>query len=163
MKTIIFLAVHESGSSREAVRAAERLGFYIVVLTDQPWQRERRNEYPDIHQMILCNLRNIGELRDHIRNLLQKGLEISSIISFIDPHCYTASLLAEEFGVGCFSSQAIINMQDKILSRKIMEPLFFFPTGDHLSATIYYYRIFNADKPAVTVLPKVKGSGGSYS
>ena len=60
MKTIVFLGTQKSGSSREAVRAAERLGFYTVVLTDQPRQRKQRSEYPDIHLMILCDLGNIG-------------------------------------------------------------------------------------------------------
>lgn len=165
MKTIIFLGTHKSGSSREAVRAAERLGFYTVVLTDQPGQREQRIQYPDVHLMKLCDLGNMDEIRNHIRNLMIKGLEISSIISFIDPYCYTASLLAEEFNVGCFSTQAIGNMQDKILSRQIMAPLPYAPSFAVLPNNILYSaipRIFKGNFPFIIKSPNSTGSKDVY-
>ncbi len=91
--------------------------------------------------MKYCDLENVDELRVHIRNLLLKGLEISLIISFIDPHCYTAALLDKEFGLGLFSAEAIGNMLDKILSRKIVEPLNFAPSFAILRENISYSAI----------------------
>lgn len=111
--------------------------------------------------MKLCNLENIDELRVHIRNLLLKGLEISLIISFIDPHCYTASLLDKEFGLGSFSPEAIGNMLDKILSRKIVEPLNFAPSFAILRENLSYASIpetFKGNFPFILKYPNSMGS-----
>lgn len=120
MKTIIFLGTHKSGSSREALKAAEQLGYYTVLYTERPNFLENRTSFPDVHLMQLCDLNNLEEIKQNIRRLLLNGIEICAIVSFIETYCHTASLVAEEFGVNRFSTQAIITMQDKILSRQIL-------------------------------------------
>jgi len=120
MKTIVFLGAYKSGSSREALKAAERLGYYTVLYTDRLNFLEIRTSFPDVHLMQLCDLNNIEEIKNDIRRLLSTGLEICAIVSFIEPYCHTACLLAEEFGVNRFSTHAIYTMQDKILSRQIL-------------------------------------------
>ncbi len=120
MKTIIFLGTNKSGSSREALRAAERLGYYTVLYTDRPNFLEKRTTFPDVHLMQLCDLNNMEEIKNDIRRLLSNGIVICAIVSFIEPYCHSACLLAEEFGVNRFSTQAINTMQDKILSRQVL-------------------------------------------
>jgi Biotin carboxylase len=120
MKTIIFLGTHKSGSSREALKAAARLGYYTVLYTNQPNFLENRIFFPDVHLMHLCDLNNLEEIKRNIRHLILKGIKISAIVSFIEPYCYTACLIAELFGVNRFSTQAINTMLDKILSRQIL-------------------------------------------
>lgn len=120
MKTIIFIGTYKSGSSREALRAAEQLGYYTVLYTDRHKFLENRTLFPDVHQMQLCDLNNLEEMKQDIRRRLLTGIEICAIVSFIEPYCHTACLLAEEFGVNRFSTQAINTMQDKILSRKVL-------------------------------------------
>lgn len=120
MKTIIFVGTHKSGSSREALRAAERLGYYTVLYTDRPNFLQNRATFPDVHLMQLCDLANLEEIKNDIRRLQTNGIVIRAIVSFIEPYCYSACLLAEEFGVNRFSTQAINTMQDKILSRQIL-------------------------------------------
>ena len=120
MKTIIFVGTHKSGSSREALRAAERLGYYTVLYTDRPNFLQNRASFPDVHLMQLCDLNNLEEIKNDIRRLQTNGIVICAIVSFIEPYCYSACLLAEEFGVNRFSMQAINTMQDKILSRQIL-------------------------------------------
>lgn len=120
MKTIVFLGTQKSGSSREAIRAAEKLGYYTVLFTDQSNLLEKRTELPDVHLMQFCNLNNIEELKNNIKRLQIRALDISAIVSFIDPHCYTACLLAEEFGLNHLSTQAISSMLNKINSRQIV-------------------------------------------
>ena len=120
MKTIIFLGTHKSGSSREALRAADRLGYYTVLYTDRPNFLEQRTTFPEAHLMQLCDLNNLEELKNDITHLLSTGILICAIVSFIEPYCHTACLLAEEFEVNHFSTQAINTMQDKILSRKVL-------------------------------------------
>jgi len=161
MKTIIFVGTQKSGSSREAIRAAENMGFYTVVFADQPRQKEQRTEYPDVHLLILCDLNNIDELRNQIRNLIIRGLEISAIISFTDPHCYMASLLAEEFCEGRFSTQAIGNMEDKIKSRKIISSLPFSPSFAVLSENLSHSSIPDMFKGKFPFIIKSPNSTGS--
>ena len=56
MKTIIFIGGNKSGSSREAIKAAGKLGFFTVLLTDREIFLENRLDFPDVHQMILMEL-----------------------------------------------------------------------------------------------------------
>ena len=51
MRTIIFIGLNKSGSSREAVKAANELGYYTVVFTNQEKQIQQRSEYKDVHQL----------------------------------------------------------------------------------------------------------------
>lgn len=120
MKTIVFIGTQKSGSSREAIKAAEGLGYYTVLFTNRKSFLIKRDEFHDVHLMKLCDFQNIVELKNHINELILKGHKISAIISFVDPHCYTASLLAEEFGVNHFSTQAIANMLNKIFSKQAL-------------------------------------------
>jgi len=70
--------------------------------------------------MQFCDLNNLEEIKLDVRRLILNGIEICAIVSFIEPYCHTACILAEEFGVNHFSTQAIQAMQDKILSRQIL-------------------------------------------
>jgi biotin carboxylase len=133
MKTIVFIGTQKSGSSREAIKAADRLGYYTVLLTDRANFVEKRSSFPDVHLMQLCNLNNIDETKEIIVQLQFKGLDIMSIIGFTDPHCYTACLLCEEFGLNCFSTKAIGNMLNKIDSRKILSNSSYIPYFDVFS------------------------------
>ncbi|WML43451.1 ATP-grasp domain-containing protein [Neobacillus sp. PS3-40] len=128
MKTIIFIGVNKSGSSREAVKAAEQLGYYTVVFTDSEKQIKQRKEYPDIHQLILLDTINIEDLKEQIRTLQHKGNEITAITSFIDQHVYTASILADEFCRNCLSTDTIFIMENKEEQRKFFINEAFTPT-----------------------------------
>lgn len=120
MKTIIFIGTNKSGSSYEAIKYAESLNYYTVLLTNNKKFIEKRIEFPNVHLMKLCNISNINQIRDAINQLIDNNLDICAIVSFIDPYCYTASLLAEEYGLKHFSSDAILTMQDKIKSREVL-------------------------------------------
>lgn len=120
MKTIVFIGTQKSGSSREAIRAAERMGYYTVLLTDKIAHLEKRTEFPDVHLMQLCDINNIDEIRKVLSQLILKAIEIKAVVSFVDPYCHTASILAEDLGILNFSSEAIGRMQNKFLSRQIL-------------------------------------------
>jgi len=53
MKTIIFIGLNKSGSSREAVKAANELGYYTVVLTDKEKQIQQKEYFPTFYQQTL--------------------------------------------------------------------------------------------------------------
>jgi biotin carboxylase len=166
MKTIIFLGTHKSGSSREALKAAVRLGYYTVLYTNQPKFLENRTSFQDVHLMYLCDLNNLEEIKLNIRRLILNGIEICAIVSFIEPYCYTACLIAESFGVNRFSTQAIKIMLDKILSRQILSksrynPKFTVLAEKDLSLSSLPLKI-KESYPFILKLPHSQGSKDVY-
>lgn len=121
LKTIIFIGTNKSGSSREATRAAEKLGYFTVLFTNNEKQLQQRKAYPDIHKMILIDTSNIEDMKDEIFNLTKTGLEITSIVSFVDPFVHIASILCDEFCVNYTSSTAIEMMEDKEKTRNFLK------------------------------------------
>ncbi|WP_338470849.1 ATP-grasp domain-containing protein [Niallia sp. XMNu-256] len=118
MRTIIFLHTMKSGSSREAIRAAEKLGYFTVLFTDNEKLLTQRTEFPDVHQMTLVDLSNMEELRNRIKKSQSQGLIIDAIVSFVDPYVYLATKLHGEFCNNRLSIEAIRAMEDKILTRE---------------------------------------------
>jgi len=121
LKTIIFIGTNKSGSSREATRAAEKLGYFTVLFTNNEKQLQQRKAYPDIHKMILIDTSNIEDMKDEIYNLTKTGLEIKSIVSFVDPFVHIASILCDEFCDNYTSSTAIEMMEDKEKTRNFLK------------------------------------------
>lgn len=121
MKSILFIGTQKSGSSREAIKAAEALGYYTVLYTDRSSFLSRREEFPDVHRMVFCDLQDFEALARSIRSLQAIAIEICAIVSFVDPHCHMACRLADGFGVGGFSTEAVRRMEDKLLSREALE------------------------------------------
>lgn len=113
LKTIIFIGTNKSGSSREAVKAAERLGYFTVVFTNNEKQLEQRKEYTDVHEMILVDTNNLSEMKGEIKKLRLKGKDIKAIVSFIDANVHSASVLCDEFCQNYSSSEAISKMENK--------------------------------------------------
>ncbi|WML39223.1 ATP-grasp domain-containing protein [Neobacillus sp. OS1-2] len=113
MKTIVFIGTNKSGSSREAVKAAERLGYFTVVFTNKEKQLEQRKEYPDVHEMIFVDTNNLSEMKVEIKKLRLKGKDIKIIVSFIDSNVHSASVLSDEFCQNHTSSEAIAKMENK--------------------------------------------------
>ncbi|WP_431028582.1 ATP-grasp domain-containing protein [Lysinibacillus sp. LZ02] len=120
MKTILFIGVNKSGSSREATKAAENLGYLVVLFTNNPRQIEQRELYPDIHNMILIDTTNLEEMKQEIQKLLSIGLDIQNIVSFVDPFVHVAALLCDEFCHNLTSSKAIKMMEDKEETRNFL-------------------------------------------
>ncbi|PWK11516.1 ATP-grasp domain-containing protein [Tumebacillus permanentifrigoris] len=122
MKTIVFLGTNKSGSSREAIRAAERMGYYTVLLTNRHAMLNQPEQFPEVHRMILDNLRDLPRLRQKLRRLQnEQGLRISAIYSCLDSHVHTAALLSQEFCGTPVSVEAIQRMEDKILTRQSLQ------------------------------------------
>ncbi len=121
LKTIIFIGTNKSGSSREATRAAEKLGYFTVLFTNNEKQLQQRKAYPDIHKMILIDTSNIEDMKEEIYNLGKSGLEIKTIVSFVDPFVHVASILCDEFCNNVTSSSAIEMMEDKEKTRNFLK------------------------------------------
>jgi biotin carboxylase len=121
MDTVVFLETQKSGSSREAIKAAERLGLYTVLFTNRISFIEKRDEFPDVHLMKYVELTNLDSIREEINHLIDNGFNIKGIVGFVDPFVHTSCVLAEEFGVNHFSTAGIHQIQNKVTSRRILD------------------------------------------
>ncbi len=68
MNTIVFIETNKSGSSREAIKAAEELNFFTVLLTEKKIFEER-STFPDVHEMIFTNLDDYANIITIIEKL----------------------------------------------------------------------------------------------
>ncbi|HEY2421188.1 MAG TPA: ATP-grasp domain-containing protein, partial [Neobacillus sp.] len=72
-------------------------------------------------------LSNMEELRNQIKLLQLKGNEIVAITSFIDQHCYTSSVLADEFCDNYLSTNAVSIMENKDQTRSFLSNMPYTP------------------------------------
>jgi len=163
MKTIIFIGTNKSGSSYEAMKYSDSMQYYTVLLTNNRKFIEKRSEFPHVHLMKFCNIDNINEIREATRELIDNDLDICAIVSFIDPYCGAASLLAKEYGLKYFSYDAILTMQDKIKSRKVLAGLPYVPFFYEINDDEMLKEEDIAEKlPLVLKVPSSAGSKDVY-
>lgn len=134
MKTIVFIGTNKSGSSREAVRAAESLGYFTVLFTNNIRQTEQRQQYPDIHKMQLVDTESFPAMRQEVKNLQTLGFDIVQIVSFVDPYVHIASKLCDEFCENRLSTKAIAIMEDKEKTRLFLQGESYSPAFQLLKA-----------------------------
>lgn len=146
METIVFLGVNKFGSSRDAIKVAKAMGFYTILLTNHPKHIEQREEYPDVDQMIKCDLSDFDRLCQLIREFQKEGYQIQAIISFIDPWVGQASKLAEKFHLSPFSTRAIFKMLDKSKSRKMLDRTPFNP---------YYFTVTDLEEISLYTIKRM--------
>ncbi|MDM5239611.1 ATP-grasp domain-containing protein [Bacillus cereus] len=123
MDTIVFIETNKSGSSREAIKAAEKLNFFTVLLTKKTKFINERTIFPDVHQMILTDINDYDNIITTIEKLNKSGKNIKGIFSFIDPYVYVAARLSEKFCSNIVSTKAIHHMENKILTRNVLKDL----------------------------------------
>ncbi|MDM5427771.1 ATP-grasp domain-containing protein [Bacillus mycoides] len=125
MDTIVFIETNKSGSSREAIKAAEKLNFFTVLLTKKTKFINERTTFPDVHQMIFPDVNDYDNIITTIEKLNKSGKNIKGIFSFIDPFVYVAARLSEKFcsNSHIVSTKAIYRMENKILTRNALKDL----------------------------------------
>src|SRR4051812_24819773 len=122
MHTIVFLGSHKSGSSRDAIIAANDMGYFTVLLTDRKKWLKQREEFPDVHQMLLVDdLLNKEVIYKNISLLQEQGKQIKAFISFIDPLVSTAAQISKELGLSKLSVDALYKMEDKTRFRETLK------------------------------------------
>ncbi len=159
MKTIVFIGTQKSGSSYEAIKAADEMQYFTVLLTDKQSAFDKRNDYPHVQLMKYCDLSNLDAVRYALTTLKEIDLEVCAIVSFTDPYCPLASLLSEEFGLTHFTTEALEIMTNKVASRKILKGTTYAP----FFATIkekedLSFEKINAMLPLVLKSPRSAGS-----
>ncbi|MBM7650131.1 biotin carboxylase [Bacillus ectoiniformans] len=122
MDTIIFLEANQSGTSRDAIRAASELGLYTVLFTQKKQLLRKRDNFKEVHRMIYINdLHDEQAVQKKITEIKQLGAAILSIISFIDGYVRLAAHYSLPYSHVPFSLPAIGLMEDKICTRKILK------------------------------------------
>ncbi|MEO4054641.1 ATP-grasp domain-containing protein [Solibacillus sp. CAU 1738] len=127
LKTIIFIGANKTGSSRDAIRAAEKLGYFTVLFTNNEKQFRQREAYSDVHKMIFVDITNITTMERAINQLKTNSFDIVIIVSFVDPYVHTASLLCDKFCKNYTNSKAIQMMEDKEETRNYLKDYAFTP------------------------------------
>lgn len=163
MKTIVFIGTLKSGSSREAIKATQELGYFTVLLTDNKKQLEQREEYTDVHLMLYCDLHDIRALKITIQELKLKAFDIKAIVSFVDSHVHTACILGDIFRVNCFTTHGVYNIENKLLSRECLRYTEFVPQYKIISPHLEFSKreIINF-LPAILKSPRSTGSKDVY-
>jgi len=144
MKTIVFIETNKSGSSREAIKAAERMGYLTVLLTNNNRFLEQRVQFHDVHVMIYSELTN-EDLTETLLKLEYQGKEIVGILSFIESYVCVASGLADKWGISSFSTEAIRKMESKIETHNVL--------GESISSK---YDVFYPDDTLPMFLNRLK-------
>jgi biotin carboxylase len=121
MRTIVFIETNKSGSSREAIKAAERLGYFTVLFTNRQKFIHQRTEFPEVHQMILVALSKFDEIKKNLIKLQKQGKQIKGIFSFVHSYVHVAAVLSEEFCSSVVSTDSILKMENKVLTRELLK------------------------------------------
>lgn len=161
MKTLIFIGSNKSGSSREAIKAAERLGFFTVLLTDRELFLQQRLEFADVHQMILTKLTDHDQLIEKIKEVQNQGKQIVAILSFIDPFVHVAAALTEKFCTSVVSAEPIRMMEDKVLTRELLKDHQVSPYFARYTTDQYLGDFINGQKMPFPLIVKSPTSTGS--
>ncbi|EJS69039.1 ATP-grasp domain-containing protein [Bacillus cereus] len=162
MDTIVFIETNKSGSSREAIKAAEKLNFFTVLLTKKTKFINERTIFPDVHQMIFTDINDYDNIIKTIEKLNKSGKNIKGIFSFIDPYVYMAARLSEKFCSNIVSTKAIHHMENKILTRNVLKDLpislnylIYKPTE---SLSSFFKKTNKINFPLIVKSPKSTGS-----
>ncbi|PGB57866.1 ATP-grasp domain-containing protein [Bacillus toyonensis] len=162
MDTIVFIETNKSGSSREAIKAAEKLNFFTVLLTKKTKFINERTIFPDVHQMIFTDINDYDNIITTIEKLNKSGKNIKGIFSFIDPYVYMAARLSEKFCSNIVSTKAIHHMENKILTRNVLKDLpislnysIYKPTE---SLSSFFKKNNKINSPLIVKSPKSTGS-----
>lgn len=156
MRTIVIIGANKSGSSQDAIAAAEKLGFYTFLLTNRKSFLRKKDVYPYIHEMMLTDLDDMDSLRTVILNLVkERGIQLATIMSSIDPYVSSAAILCHELGLPGQSAPAIATMLDKAAVRNLLSDTKYtvgFTTESDLSPQ------FLRNLPIVVKCPRSNGS-----
>jgi biotin carboxylase len=124
MQTIVFIGCNKSGTSREALKIAEEMGYFTVLFTDRCKYLEQREEFNEVHHMIYeKNLLNKDMIFQTIKDLIQQGKNVKACLSLIDPFVSMAATLSRELGLMGLSIEALYIMENKTRFREELKDL----------------------------------------
>jgi len=160
MKAILFLGMEEQGGSRDALRAAARMGYAVHVLTTNPTLfRDADAALPEAASVQYVRPLRFRDGEAEIERLRSAGVDVAAVVSFSERHVYTACLLNDAIRGEVFTTAAYRCIRNKAAVRKRLEGLPFNP----------YYAILTDNHPSalgelearLPLILKRPNSGGS--
>lgn len=133
MEAIVFIETTKSGSSREAIIAAAKLGYATILLTENRRFLKQRKEFSEVTKMILVTEITEESIRPEIYVLQNRGIIIKGLLSFVDPHVSLAAKLMNEYCHSDISVDALKIMEDKATTRNVL----------NANATTPYFDIYH--------------------
>ncbi|MCA1031118.1 ATP-grasp domain-containing protein [Bacillus timonensis] len=121
METIVFLGTNKSGTSRDVIKEAVKMGFYAVVFTDRSKFLSQRKEFEEVHELILLDLSSEIEIRQKLDELMSQGKDLKGIMSVIDPFVFLAAKLGKEYCHSPLSLECIKQLEDKAVARSLLK------------------------------------------
>lgn len=115
-----FLGTNKTGSSYEGIKAAKRLGYETILLTNRTIFAEEREDYKEIDDVRLIDMSDTDEIFLTITDLMNEGTCVDCFISFLDEYVYLAALLTNIICNTPLTFKPLKIMTDKILTRRFL-------------------------------------------
>jgi biotin carboxylase len=120
MNSIVFLGTNKTGSSYEGIKAAKRLGYETILLTNRTNFVEEKENYKEIDDVRLIDMSDTDEIFLTITDLMNEGKNVDCFISFLDEYVYLAALLTNIICNTPLTLEPLKIMTDKILTRRFL-------------------------------------------
>lgn len=159
LETICFIETAKTGSSREAIKVASKLGYHTVLFTERKHFLRKQAEFPEIAQILHFEKITARQIQKELFNFQQSGKVIQAILSFVDPFVSLAANLMNDYCGSSISVDALKIMEDKSSTRQQLEahpstPNFFIHQPTHHFLTVNPLRFPQIIKSAVSKASK---------
>lgn len=158
MKSIVFLGTNKTGSSYEGIRAAKRLGYETILLTNRTIFIEEKEGYKEIDDARLIDMSDTDEIFLAITDLMNEGKIVDCFISFLDEYVYLAALLTNVICNTPLTYEPLEIMTDKILTREFLSGKNYTPFFKVLSSPETIENEVNDQFPLIIKSPQSNGS-----
>jgi biotin carboxylase len=161
MNSIVFLGTNKTGSSYEGIKAAKRLGYETILLTNRTIFVEEKEAYREIDVVRLINMSDTDEILLTITDLINEGKRFDGFISFLDEYVYLAALLSNVLCNSPLTYEPLEIMTDKILTRRFLSGKSYSPYFKVLSSPETLNEDLNGLKDKFPLIIKSPQSNGS--
>jgi biotin carboxylase len=161
MKSIVFIGTNKTGSSYEGIKAAKRLGYETILLTNRTIFIEEREDYHEIDDVCLLNMSDTDEILSAITDFIESGKKVVCFISFLDEYVYLAAMLTNTLCDTPLTYEPLQIMTDKILTRKYLSGKHYTPFFKVLSSAETINYVINELGDPFPLIIKSPQSNGS--
>ena len=120
MKAIIFLDTNKSGSSREGIKAAKKMGYVTHLLTNRMNILNQSKEFTEVDEMHAVDLEKKESIQEVVMKI-QSTYHVICIISFIHSYVQIAAELSNRLCHTNISIESIRIMENKALMRTYLK------------------------------------------
>lgn len=133
------------GSSYEGIKAAKRLGLYVLLFTQKDHFLNKQTNGLEVDEIHMVNFEELEKVEEKIVTILSKH-QVVCIISFMDSFIHLAARLSNQYCQTTLTVHAIKRMENKILTRTCLEKREYSP----------WYVIIQSSQSLDSILLRVK-------